>query len=184
MGVDTASFSEGIKYALRQDPDVIFIGEIRDRDTLEAALKASETGHLVLTTLHTNDAVQTINRIISMFDIANRDNIRKQLAETLRATVAQKLIYSEKLKMRVPIYEILIATSTIKDYIIKDNLDSIYELLNNKEWEGMISLDESIISLVDEEILTEQEAINAANDKNRLEKFFRGVYQGTKAYYE
>ena len=184
LGVDTASFSEGIKYALRQDPDVIFIGEIRDRDTLEAALKASETGHLVLTTLHTNDAVQTINRIISMFDIANRDNIRKQLAETLRATVAQKLIYSEKLKMRVPIYEILIATSTIKDYIIKDNLDSIYELLNNKEWEGMISLDESIISLVDEEILTEQEAINAANDKNRLEKFFRGVYQGTKAYYE
>ena len=81
VGVDTRNFSDGIKYALRQDPDVIFIGEIRDKETMEAALKASETGHLVLSTLHTNDAVQTINRIVNMFDESNRYLIRKQLAE-------------------------------------------------------------------------------------------------------
>lgn len=96
IGVDTKTFADGIKYALRQDPDVIFIGEIRDKETMTAALKAAETGHLVLSTLHTNDAVQTINRVVNMFDEANRYLIRKQLSETLRATIAQKLVYSEK----------------------------------------------------------------------------------------
>lgn len=184
VGVDTASFSDGIKYALRQDPDVIFIGEIRDKETMEAALKASETGHLVLSTLHTNDAVQTINRIINMFDESNRYLARKQLSETLRATIAQKLVYSEQDKKRYPACEIMVVTSTIKDYIHKDNTDEIYELLKDNTVDNMISLNTSLLLLHERGHITEEEAIQNSNDGQELEKLFRGVYQGSKAYYE
>lgn len=184
VGVDTASFSDGIKYALRQDPDVIFIGEIRDRDTMSAALKAAETGHLVLTTLHTNDAVQTINRIVNMFDESNRLLARKQLAETLRATIAQKLVYSSKNDKRYPACEIMVATPTIKDYIGKDKPEEIYELLASNNIDDMVSMNMSLAKLVTLEKLTEEEALEASNDANELEKMFRGIYQGTKNYYE
>ena len=184
IGVDTASFSDGIKYALRQDPDVIFIGEIRDRETMAAALKASETGHLVLTTMHTNDAVQTINRIVNMFEESNRAIVRKQLAETLRATIAQKLVYSEANNKRYPACEILVATSTVKDYINKDNTDEIYSLINDNNIDDMISMNASLALLVDQGKITQEEAIANSSDENELEKMFRGVYQGTKSYYE
>lgn len=184
VGVDTKTFSDGIKYALRQDPDVIFIGEIRDKETMEAALKASETGHLVLSTLHTNDAVQTINRIVNMFDESNRYLIRKQLAETLRATIAQKLIYSEREKKRYPACEIMVVTSTIRDYITKDNPDEIYNLLRDNTIDNMISMNTSLAILTEKGCITEKEALHNSNDEAELEKIFRGVYQGTKAYYE
>lgn len=184
VGTDTESFSDGIKYALRQDPDVIFIGEIRDKETMAAALKASETGHLVLTTLHTNDAVQTINRIVDMFEESNRPIIRKQLAEVLRATVAQKLIYSEANKMRYPACEVMVVTPTIKDYINKDNLDEIYSLLRENNIDDMISLNSSLAELVSFGLISEEEAIENSNDASELKQLFRGVYQGTKSYYE
>lgn len=184
VGVDTRSFSDGIKYALRQDPDVIFIGEIRDKETMEAALKASETGHLVLSTLHTNDAVQTINRIVNMFDESNRFLIRRQLAETLRATIAQKLIYSEQDNKRYPACEIMVVTPTIKDYITKDNTEEIYELLRDNTIDNMISMNTSLATLKESGYISEEEALNSSNDEAELEKIFRGVYQGTKAYYE
>ena len=184
VGIDTQSFADGIKYALRQDPDVIFIGEIRDKETMAAALKASETGHLVLSTLHTNDAVQTINRIINMFEESNRPIIRRQLADALRATIAQQLVYSEKMQKRYPACEIMVVTPTIKDYIYKDNMDAIYELLNENSVDSMISMNNSLANLVAGELISEKEALDSSSDINELEKFFRGVYRGTKAYYE
>ena len=182
--VDTSTFSDGIKYALRQDPDVIFIGEIRDKETMEAALKASETGHLVLSTLHTNDAVQTINRIVNMFEESNRFIVRRQLSETLRATIAQKLVYSEQECKRFPACEIMVVTSTIKDYIVKDNTEEIYELLKDNTIDNMVSMNASLASLVDRGLISEEEALANSNDEAELEKIFRGVYQGTKVYYE
>ena len=184
VNVDTQSFADGIKYALRQDPDVIFIGEIRDKDTMVAALKASETGHLVFSTLHTNDAVQTINRIINMFEESNRDIIRRQLAETLRATIAQKLVYSEEQKKRFPACEIMVVTPTIKDYIIKDKSEDIYELLNDNNIDNMISMNSSLFALAANNLINKEEALENSNDPSELEKMFRGVYQGTKTYYE
>ncbi len=184
VGVDTKSFADGIKYALRQDPDVIFIGEIRDKETMEAALKASETGHLVLSTLHTNDAVQTINRIVNMFEESNRYLIRKQLSETLRATIAQKLVYSKEADKRFPACEIMVVTSTIKDYINKDQPDEIYELLRDNTVDNMVSMNTSLAILVDKGSISQEEALENSNDAPELEKIFRGVYQGTKAYYE
>lgn len=184
LGVDTKSFADGIKYALRQDPDVIFIGEIRDKETMAAALKASETGHLVLSTLHTNDAVQTINRVVNMFDEANRYLVRKQLSETLRATIAQKLVYSEKLQKRFPACEIMVVTSTVKDYLVKDNLEKIYDTLRDNNIDDMITMNSSLVSLVNNDLISQEEAISNSNDIQELEKIFRGVYIGTKAYYE
>lgn len=184
VGVDTASFSDGIKYALRQDPDVIFIGEIRDKETMAAALKASETGHLVLSTLHTNDAVQTINRIVNMFEESDRYLVRKQLAETLRATIAQKLVYSETNNKRYPACEIMVVTPTIKDYITKDESDNIYGLLRDNNIDDMISMNTSLAVLASNGLITKEEALASSNDENELEKIFRGVFQGTKVYYE
>ncbi len=184
VGVDTQSFSDGIKYSLRQDPDVIFIGEIRDKETMAAALKASETGHLVFSTLHTNDAVQTINRIINMFEESNRDLIRKQLSDTLRATIAQKLVYSEKNDTRYPACEIMVVTPTIRDYIQKGNTDEIYTLLAENTIDDMISLNVSLAKLVMSDLITKEEALINSNDENELEKMFRGAYQGTKSHYE
>lgn len=184
IGVDTADFSDGIKYALRQDPDVIFIGEIRDKETMSAALKASETGHLVLSTLHTNDAVQTINRIINMFDEANRYLIRKQLSETLRATIAQKLVYSANNDSRYPACEVMVVTPTVKDYISKDQTDEIYALLQDNTIDNMISMNSSLADLEYQGLVSQEEALSCSNDTNELEKIFRGVFQGTKSYYE
>ena len=182
--VDTASYSDGLKYALRQDPDVIFIGEIRDVETMTAALKASETGHLVFSTLHTNDAVQTINRIINMFEESNRPLVRKQLAETLRATIAQKLVYSEEHQKRFPACEVMVVTSTIKDYIIKDNTDEIYTILRDNNIDDMVSMNRSLVSLVDRGLITQEEALANSNDKSELDNFFKGAFQGSKSYYE
>ena len=182
--VDTMSFNDGLKYALRQDPDVIFIGEIRDKTTMEAALKAAETGHLVLSTLHTNDAVQTVNRIVNMFEERDRALVRKQLSDSLRATIAQKLVYSETNDCRYPACEIMVVTPTIKDYIQKGQLDDIYELLRETNIDDMISLNLSLAILATNGLISKKEALANSNDANELEKMFRGVYQGTKAYYE
>lgn len=182
--VDTKSFSDGIKFALRQDPDVIFIGEIRDVNTMAAALKAAETGHLVLSTLHTNDAVQTINRIINLFEESNRPIIRRQLADTLRATIAQKLIYSEQNQRRYPACEIMVVTPTIRDYILKDNCDAIYELMSENNIDDMISMNSSLAALATNNFISQEEAIANSNDINELKNIFKGVYQGTKSYYE
>lgn len=184
IGVDTESFTQGIKYALRQDPDVIFIGEIRDKETMEAALKASETGHLVFSTLHTNDAVQTINRIVNMFEESNRELIRKQLSETLRVTIAQKLAYSSKNNKRYPVCEIMVVTPTVKDYIAKNQTEEIYGLIGDNNIDYMISMNKSLFNLTESGYLTEEEALTYSNDTNELEKAFRGVYQGTGSFYE
>ncbi|MBQ4114348.1 PilT/PilU family type 4a pilus ATPase [bacterium] len=184
LGVDTTSFADGIKYSLRQDPDIIFIGEIRDRATMDAALKAAETGHLVLSTLHTNDAVQTINRIVNLFEESNRYLIRKQLAETLRATISQRLIYSEAQQKRFPACEIMVVSPTIKDYIEKGVTEEIYTLLSDVNIDNSISMNMSLASLVSRGLISQKEALENTNEYAELEKIFRGVYHGTKAYYD
>lgn len=176
IGPDVETFAKGIKYSLRQDPDVILIGEIRDVETIDAALKAAETGHLVLATLHTNDSVQTVNRIVNMFDESNRTLARKRVAETLRAVVAQKLVFSSAQEKRYPACEIMIVTSTIKDYILKEETEEIYRLIKSNESEGMTTLNQSLAKLVDEGLITAEEALSYSSETNELSKMLRGVY--------
>jgi len=119
-----------------------------------------------------------------MFDESNRFLVRRQLAETLRATIAQKLIYSEIEKKRYPACEIMVVTSTIKDYIVKDNTEEIYELLRANSVDNMISMNTSLAKLVECGAISEEVALLNSNDESELEKMFRGVFQGTRAYYE
>lgn len=180
VGIDTATFADGLKYALRQDPDVILIGEIRDRATAEAALKAAETGHMVFSTLHTNDAVQTITRIINMFEKNDRENVKGQLAEVLRGTVAQKLVFSKEHNRRFAALEVMAMTSTVKDYIKKDNLEGIYQLLNANQGD-MLSMNESLLRLVKEGKLSQEEALAQSNSPEELSRTFRCIFYSQKA---
>ncbi len=177
--IDTPSFADGIKYSLRQDPDVIFIGEIRDRITVEAALNAAETGHFVVSTIHTNDAVQTVSRIINLFEATDRDFIRGQIASNLRGTVAQKLVPSADGKTRYPAVELLQVTSTVKDFIQKDELDSIYELVKNGSFNKMITMNMSLFKLYQEGKISKETAIDYSDNKSEIEQMMRGVYHGT-----
>lgn len=177
--LDTASYSEGVKYALRQDPDVIMIGEIRDEETMSAALKAAETGHLIFSTMHTNDAIQTINRVINLYDIKSRDYIRKQLAESLRATISQRLIPRTDGKGRLPACEILVVTPTVKDFIIKDSPEQIYELVKKGNFNEMISLNQSLYNLFKNGIITKENALYFSDNKIELQQYMRGVYSGS-----
>ena len=177
--IDTPSFSDGVKYALRQDPDVILIGEIRDRETLEAALNAAETGHLVVSTIHTNDAIQTVTRIINLFDPKERDFIRTQVANTLRGTIAQKLVPSSDGSSRLPVPEILFVTPTVQDFIIKDELEQIYSLVKNGTFDNMITFNMSLYDLYKDGKITKEVAIAYSDNKQELEQMIRGVYHGT-----
>ena len=177
--VDTASFPDGVKYALRQDPDVIFIGEIRDRETISSALKAAETGHLVFATIHTNDAVQTVDRIINMYEPSDRDFVRHQLAQILRGTVSQRLVPLKDGSGRRPACEVLVITSTVKDFIEKDELDSIYDLVKKGSFNSMITMNMSLFNLCANDYITEEVAMQFSDDRTELQQMLKGVYQGT-----
>ncbi len=178
LGLDTDSFPHGLKYALRQDPDVILIGEMRDRETISSALKAAETGHLVFSTLHTTDAVQTINRIINSFEPHERESVRLQVASTLRGTVAQKLV-KRKDKGRVPATEILVVTPAARDYIIRDEVDKIYELIQDGDYSGMMSMNLSLFKLVKAGLITQEMALESSDTPNEMEQLLKGAFHGT-----
>lgn len=179
LEIDTPSYPEGVKYALRQDPDVIFIGEIRDKETMSAAFKAAETGHLVLATLHTNDSIQTVNRILGFFDPKDREYIRKQLAECLRGTIAQRLIPRLDKAARIPACEILVVTPTVKDFIIRDSLEQIYDLIRKGNFNEMISLNISLFNLYKNGVISKENALYFSDNKIELQQYMRGAYHGT-----
>ncbi len=178
--LDTASFPDGVRYALRQDPDVIFIGEIRDRETITAALKAAETGHLVFATIHTNDAVQTVNRIINMYDPSDRDMVRNQLAALMRGTVSQKLIPLKENGGRRPACEVLVVTPTVREFILKDELDGIYDLVKKGAFNSMITMNMSLYNLFINGLITEDVAMEFSDDKTELSQMIKGVYSGSQ----
>ncbi len=179
LGVDVDNFPDGIKYALRQDPDIILVGEIRDKETVETALAAAETGHLVLSTIHTNSAIQTINRVINMFDEHLKDFTRERLANTLRGTIAQKLI-PRKSGGRVPAFEVMSVTPTVKDYIKKNELDKIYPLIQQGGFDNMTTLNTSIYNLLNSEVITENNALRASENPLELQQMIKGYYHGVK----
>ncbi len=180
IGVDTTNYIDGLKFALRQDPDVILIGEIRDMETVRSALHAAETGHLVFATLHTFNAIQTINRILSFFPPSEREVIRSQFAEVFRGSISQKLLPKANGKGRIPTLEILFTTPTIKDFILKDELEEIYKLVQKGSYEDMITFNMSLHKLYKEGLITKEVAIEHSDNKNELLQYMRGVYSGSE----
>lgn len=178
---DTRDFPTAIKYALRQDPDVILIGEMRDQETILAALKAAETGHLVLSTLHTTDAVQTINRIVNAFPPHDQAQIRKQLANVLRGTVAQRLVPRAGGVGRVPAIEVLVGTPTVRDFIHKDEIDELYQIVKDGAYDGMQSMNLSLFNHYQAGHVTLDDALAFTDNENELQQMVRGAFHGSAA---
>ncbi|MDP3719835.1 MAG: type IV pilus twitching motility protein PilT [Acidobacteriota bacterium] len=177
IGVDTRSFAYALRSALRQDPDVILVGEMRDMETIETAMHAAETGHLVFSTLHTLDATETINRIISVFPPHQQKQIRLQLASVLRAAIAQRLIPRQDGVGRAPAVEVLVATPFIKDCIVdKDKTHLIAgAIAQGTSQYGMQTFDQSIFSLYQEELISYDEALRWASNVDEFKLRVQGI---------
>jgi twitching motility protein PilT len=179
LGIDTPSFPIGIRSALRQDPDVLLIGEMRDRETALSAIKAAETGSMVFSTLHTSDAIQTISRIIDFFEPHERDAIRLQIANVLRGVVCQKLYHKRGGIVQSAIAEVLITTSTIRDYLLKNQLDEIYALMDEGRLDGMQTMNYALYQLIVNQEITVEEAVKVSNNVLALRQRLKGAYHGT-----
>jgi len=148
VGLDTATFADALKYAVRQDPDVIMIGEMRDKETVEAAITAAQTGHLVLSSLHTLDAVRTVNRIVDFFPPYERDQIRAMLAESLLGILSQRLLPRADMPGRVLAVEVLVNTPLIRDYLRDaEQTPLIKEVIRSENNRGMRSFDQHLVEL-------------------------------------
>jgi twitching motility protein PilT len=177
VGLDTRSFHDGLKYVLRQDPDIILVGEIRDIETMSTALMAADTGHLVMSTLHTTDAVQTLQRIISFYPPHQHDEARLSIASNLKAVISQRLIPRKDGAGRVPAAEVMVNTPTIREYILSPEKTL---LIRNAIGEGvtqygMQTFDQSLLSLLRENLIGEEEALKNSTNPNELALKLKGI---------
>jgi twitching motility protein PilT len=177
VSVDTTSFAKALRSALRQDPDVILVGEMRDFETVETALNAAETGHLVFSTLHTLDATETVNRIIAVFPPHQQRQVRIQLSSVLKAAVSQRLMPRADGLGRVPAVEVMVATPFIRDCIVdKDRTGQIHSAIAaGTSQYGMQSFDQSIFSLYQQGLVTLEEALRWATNVDEFKLKVQGI---------
>lgn len=171
LGRDTMSFASALKYALRQDPNVIMVGEMRDLETISAALTAAETGHLVLSTLHTSTAADTIDRIVDVFPSHQQDQILNQLSTTLRAVIAQQLVPGIN-GGRVVAREIMINNSAIANLIRRNQLGQIYTVIQTSQKDGMITMNKAIDKLLARGIISREVAQNRKRDLETMATYY------------
>jgi twitching motility protein PilT len=170
IGIDTSSFSVALRAALRQDPDVLMVGEMRDTETIDIALKAAETGHLVLSTAHTTDAAKTIQRILSVFPSAEQNMVRIRLAECLRAVVSQRLLPRAEGEGQVPAVETMVVTRVIQDCIRNsDRTYEINEFISKGRNYGMQTFDQALLRMLRSGLITREVAISAATSPGDLD---------------
>jgi twitching motility protein PilT len=186
VGVDTMSFGQALKSALRQDPDVILVGEMRDLETIETALTAAETGHLVMSTLHTLDATETINRIISAFPPYQQKQVRLQLGSVLKAVISQRLVPRADGKGRVPAIEVLLATARVRELIEdKDRTKEIPDAIaqGNVAY-GMQTFDQSLMWLLKSSLISYEEALRQASNPDDFALRVSGVSSTSDAKWD
>jgi len=186
IGSDTESFSKALRQALRQDPDVILVGEMRDFETIQTALVAAETGHLVLSTLHTIDATETINRIISVFPPYQHKQVRMQLASVLKGIISMRLMPRADGKGRVPAVDVLVATTTIKDCILDPDKTRLIPdvLAQGIMYYGMQTFDHSLFSLFKSGLITYEEAIRGATNPDDFALKVKGIQSTSDLTFE
>jgi twitching motility protein PilT len=177
VDVDTPSFASALRAALRQDPDVILVGEMRDLETIQTALLAAETGHLVLSTLHTTDATETVQRIITVFQPSEQKQIRLQLASALKAVICQRLVRKSDGLGRVPSVEVLIATEYIRDCIISPEKTRLIKdaLASGVSQYGMQTFDQSFYDLYTQGLITLEEALTNSSNPNEFKLRVDGI---------
>ncbi|MBU0671434.1 MAG: type IV pilus twitching motility protein PilT [Candidatus Margulisbacteria bacterium] len=175
VGLDTISFAEALKRVLRQIPDVILVGEMRDLESIQMAITAAETGHLVISTLHTQDAVQSIDRIIDVFPPHQQAQIRSMLSLTLQVIISQQLIPRKDGKGLALAHELMISTPAIRNIIRKGTNQDIYSMIELGTQHGMVTMDASITKLYRQGTISKEDAINYAINRERLEKLLSGT---------
>jgi len=175
VGLDTLSFHHALKHVLRQDPDIIMVGEMRDSVSFTSAMSAADTGHLVLSTLHTTNASQSISRILDFFKADEREQIRRQLAGTMQAVVCQRMVATLAGGM-TPALEIMINTPTVKKLIEENRLDKLAAAIETGTEDGMINFNQALFNLVKQGKVSEQEALSKASNPQALEMNFKGIF--------
>jgi twitching motility protein PilT len=164
VGIDTGSFADAMRRVMRQDPDIILVGEIRDLVTMETALNAAETGHLVFSTLHTLDCTETVNRAIGFFPLHQQMQVRAMLAGTLKGIISQRLVKTHNGNGRVPACEVMVTTGRARDFILDpEQTGNLSEVIRDGEFYGMQTFDQSLFGHVTEGRITVEEAIRAAS---------------------
>jgi twitching motility protein PilT len=183
VDVDTRSFSEALRGALRQDPDVILVGEMRDYETIETALMAAETGHLVLSTLHTLDATETITRIVSSFPAHQQKSVRIQLAGILKGVISMRLVRAAKGAGRVPAVEIMVSTGLIRDYIVNEEKTYLIReaIAAGTSQYGMQTFDQSLFNLFQSGLISLEEAIHNASNADEFKMRVSGIMSAEQA---
>ncbi len=174
LGTDTESYKDALIAALRQDPDVIMVGEIRDRDTAATALKAAETGHLVISAIHTNDTVSTVQRYVGLFEPDAQDVIRERLGDSLQAVISLRLLAAKEGRRRLPAVEILRVTRTIRDAVRTNRLNDIPEMVRKgRDLYSMQLFDQHLVELVNSGLVTRETAVYAATNPEEFERQLR-----------
>jgi twitching motility protein PilT len=173
VGRHTLKFDSALKASLREDPDVILVGEMRDKETVNTALKAAQTGHLVMGTLHTNSAVKTVERILNMYEPEQQAPVRVSLAEALVGVIAQGLCRTTDGK-RAAYHDIMINTDAIKDYIIRGDLDEVEALMPKCGFDGMCTMNQSLYALYEAGRITEEVALEESPRQNEMAQMLRG----------
>ncbi|WP_419177604.1 type IV pilus twitching motility protein PilT [Prochlorococcus marinus] len=173
VGQHTLKFHHALRAALREDPDVILIGEIRDQETLATALEASQTGHLVFGTLHTNSAVKTVERVLGMYPPEEQESVRRSLSESLLGVIAQGLLRTSDNK-RAAFHDILINTDACKDYIQRGALDEVEEIMEKSGFDGMVTANQSLLALVEQGKVEPEQALSVSLKPNELAQSIRG----------
>lgn len=173
VGMHTLKFDNALKAALREDPDIILVGEMRDKETVNTALKAAQTGHLVMGTLHTNSAIKTIERILNLYSADEQNAMKVAIAESLVSVIAQGLCRTTDGK-RAAYHDILVNTETMKDYIVSGQYDKMLELMQNGEFDGMVTMNQSLFNLYQEGRITEEIALEKSPTPNEMAMMLRG----------
>jgi twitching motility protein PilT len=183
---DTLSFPEALKHVVRQDPDVVLLGELRDLETMSAALTAAQTGHLVMSTIHTIDAMQTVNRIIDVFPPHQQNQIRFQLADTLKGVISQRLLPHASGQGRVPAVEVMVVTPIIRKYIFENNLSEITTVMKQGSYYGMQTFHQALVGLISKGEIALETALAASSNPEEVMMAIRGVQtggDGTESYF-
>ena len=176
VGIDTSSFSSALIHALRQDPDIIMVGEMRDRTSFDAALTAADTGHMVLTTLHATNAYLSINRLLDLYSKEEQDSIRESLANNLHCIISQRLLAKAFGSGRVPAWEIMINTPVISKIIRENRLKDLPNAIAGGGQDGMATFNQSLFALVNDGIITEEDALQASDNPEALKMNFNGIF--------
>ncbi|GIW22901.1 MAG: hypothetical protein KatS3mg068_1908 [Candidatus Sericytochromatia bacterium] len=176
--IDSLSFPMAMRAALREKPDIILIGEMRDPDTIMAGLKAAETGHLVMSTLHTNDAVQTINRIVNTFPPHEQETIRIQVGSTIKACIAQRLIPRFDKPGRVCAIEVMLVTPNARGlntrgYIIRNEVEALYKVVSTSAYDGMQSMNMALFEHYKNGVITPDDALSYADNPDEITRWIR-----------